>query len=236
MRLFELAYACHLYGEPPNSRYDTAYSRFLAATKPVFDILDHRHRRALLAWLNSWGCRQFARKFHDQASEHLRNWAQENLTHLPPTGSSLLTLTDVDFVNAGVLYASLRNLQASIRQRSGNSYPVTFGPIGAAKILFALRSQVFPPWDTSIRVHLGCDGSQESYIKYLQWVRHELQEAIADAEAHGIAGMDIPNALGRPFSSLPKLVDEYNWVTITKGRKLPSLEDLNDWWRWARSS
>jgi len=231
VRLSELAYACHLYGAPPNSKYDTAYSDFLAATEPAFDILDHRHRRDLLVWLNKWRCRQFKRECHGQASEHLRNWAQENLTRLPPTGSSLLTLTDVDFVNAGTLYASLRNLQASVRQRSGNSYPVTFGPIGAAKILFALRNQVFPPWDTSIRVHLGYDVSQESYIEYLQWVRRELQEVIADAEAHGIAKTDIPSTLGRPFSSLPKLVDEYNWVTITKDHKPPSLEDINNWWR-----
>jgi len=233
MRLFELAYACRLYRDFTN--FDTDYNRFRDKTRHAFDISDHRHRKALLVWLNSWGCRQFALKFHDLASERLRNWGQKNLIRLPPTESSLLTFTDADFVNAGVLYAGLRDLQASVRQRSGNSYSVTFGPTGAAKILFALRSQVFPPWDTSIRVHLGYDGSQESYIKYLQWVRHELQEVIADAEAHGIAKTDIPNILGRPSYSLPKLVDEYNWVTITKDCKPPSLEDLNDWWRWARS-
>ena len=146
----------------------------------------------------------------------------------------MLTLTDLDFVNAGTLYVGLRDLQASVRQRNGNSYSVTFDPTGAAKTLFALRNQVFPPWDASIRVRLGYDDSQESYVEYLQWVRRELREVAADAEAHGIAASDIPNTLDRPFSSLPKLVDEYNWVTIRNGFKPLSLEDINNWWRWAR--
>lgn len=232
MKLFELAYACRLYGE--FSDFDETYRRFLRDTKPNFDILDHLHRKALLVWLNSWGCRQFALNFHDKASEHLRNWGQENLTHLPSVGANLLILADIDFVNAGTLYAGLRDMQASVRQRNGNSYSVTCGPTGAAKILFALRSQAFPPWDKSIRDGLGYDGSQKSYIKYLQWVRSELQEVVTDAEAHGIAMNDIPNGLNRPFSSLPKLVDEYNWITITKGCKPPRLEDINKWWHWAR--
>jgi hypothetical protein len=234
MRLFELAYACRVYGEFTD--FDADYRSFLDKTKPVLDILNPEHREYLLHWLNAWGCRQFALEFHDLASEHLITWGKKNLICLPPTESSLLTFTDADFINAGVSYADLRDLQASVRQRGGYSYPVTFGPTGAAKILFALRSQVFPPWDTLIREHLGYDGSQESYMEYLQWVRQELQEVIADAEAHGIAMADIVSTLGRPFSSLLKLVDEYNWVTITKGCKPPSLEDLNDWWRWARSS
>ena len=233
MRLFELAYACRVYGEFTD--FDADYRSFLDKTKPALDILNPEHREYLLHWLNSWGCRQFAVEFHDLASEHLRTWGQKNLIRLPLTESSLFTFTDADFVNAGVLYASLRDLQASVRQRSGKSYPVTFGPTGAAKILFALRSQVFPPWDTPIREHLGYDASQESYIEHLQWVRRGLQEVIADAEAHGIAKADILSTLGRPFSSLLKLVDEYNWITITKDCKPPSLEDLNNWWRWARS-
>jgi len=233
MRLFELAYACRVYGEFTD--FDADYRSFLDKTKPAFDVLDSRHCKALLEWLNSWGCRQFALEFHDLASEHLITWGKKNLIRLPPTESSLFTFADADFVNAGVLYAGLRDLQASVRQRGGHSYPVTFGPTGAAKILFALRSQVFPPWDIRIREHLGYNGSQECYIEYLQRVRRELQEVIADAEAHGIARTDIPGTLGRPFSSLLKLVDEYNWVTITKDCKPPSLEDLNDWWRWARS-
>lgn len=234
MKFFELAYTCRLYGEFTD--FDADYSRFLDKTKPAFDIFDHQHCKALFKWLNSWGCRQFAREFHSQASEHFRNWGQKNLSLLPPIGSGLLTFTDADFVNAGFLYASLRGLQASVRQRSGHSYPVAFGPTGAAKILFALRNQAFLPWDGPIRVHLGYDDSQESYIEYLQWVRSELKEVIADAEAHGIAKANIPSTLGRPFSSLLKLVDEHNWVTITKECKPPSLEDIKHWSHWARSS
>ena len=232
MRLYELAYTCRLYAEFTN--FDATYSQFLDSTKPAFDILNHLHRKGLLVWLNKWGCRQFALDFHDQASKNLKTWGQENLNCLPHAKASLLTLTDHDFVNAGILYVGLRDLQASVRKGKEKGYPVTFGPAGAAKTLFALQNQVFPPWDKSIRMYLGYDDSQESYIEYLRWVKIKLQEVVADAKGHGIAAGEIPKALGRPFYSLPKLIDEYNWVTITNGCKPPRLEDINNWWRWAR--
>ncbi|KYK34792.1 MAG: hypothetical protein AYK22_04780 [Thermoplasmatales archaeon SG8-52-3] len=232
MKLFELAYACHIYRE--FSDFDTTYERFLRETKPNFDILNPRHRKALLVWLNSWGCRQFSINFHEKASEQLRIWGQKNFSKLPTIGTSLLIFTDNDFVNAGTLYVNLRDMQASIRQRNGKSESVKFGPTGAAKILFALRDQAFPPWDDSIRNRLDYDGSQKSYIKYLQWVKNELQEVITDAEMHSIAENDIPKKLGRSSSSLPKLVNEYNYITITQGCKPPNLEDINKWLGWAR--
>ena len=45
--------------------------------------------------------------------------------------------------------------------------------------------------------------------------REQLRELVDDAERFGIKAGDIPRQVGRPASSLAKLLDEYNWVTIT---------------------
>ena len=55
----------------------------------------------------------------------------------------------------------------------------------------------------------------------------------AEAASFGIAARDIPAALGRPASSLPKMIDEHYWITLTRGHKPPSDEDLSRWADWA---
>jgi hypothetical protein len=46
----------------------------------------------------------------------------------------------------------------------------------------------------------------------------------------------IPGMLGAPNSTLPKLLDEYHWVTITRGHRIPTCEELHQWARWASLS
>ena len=45
---------------------------------------------------------------------------------------------------------------------------------------------------------------------------------------------DLPRRLGRPQSTLPKLVDEYYWVTITRDCKPPDPHTLERWVAWSR--
>jgi len=71
VRLFQLAYACRLYGEFTD--FDATYERFLSVTHPSFDVLNASHRKALFKWLNAWGCRQFAVDYHGLASENLKS-------------------------------------------------------------------------------------------------------------------------------------------------------------------
>jgi hypothetical protein len=40
--------------------------------------------------------------------------------------------------------------------------------------------------------------------------------------------------LGRPESSPAKLIDEFNWVTITNGCLPPSVNELRKWWEWSQ--
>ena len=134
---------------------------------------------------------------------------------LPRVESSLSSLSAKALASLAGAYDKLRVRPAAPRLRADSIVPVHFGPTGAAKILFALRPNCCPPWDTPKRKHLQWDGGEISYCRFLQTVEAEVRDLIKDAE-YGIDAKDIPTRVGRPHSSLPKLVDEYYWITITK--------------------
>lgn len=231
MRLFELAYATRFYAEFTD--YDDSLGEFREATKPGVDLDSTPHRKALLVWLNSWGCRQFAVEFHGLASRALQAWGRETSGGLPPWQASLTELSDAQIHMAAEAYEGLMSRTASYRRRGGKEYPVTFGPTGAAKILHAMRPQSLLPWDDPIREAFELDGSEASYRQFVLRAQGEIRALVLDARSHGIAERDIPGAIGRPHSSLPKLVDEYYWVTITRGCSIPTPQDLTRWAAWA---
>ncbi|HVA85375.1 MAG TPA: hypothetical protein VNF73_03540, partial [Candidatus Saccharimonadales bacterium] len=144
MRLFELAYFCGLYG--CLTRYDVSL-RALRTLGDTLDPYDAKHRAALFAWLNDWGCRQFAIEHHSTtAARSLIEWSDLWLDKLPSQGVQLVGLSDAELERSAAAHEDLRACIASTRLlRSGRSSTVTFGSVGAAKVLFALRPNAFPP-------------------------------------------------------------------------------------------
>jgi hypothetical protein len=96
---------------------------------------------------------------------------------------------------------------------TGKVSTVTYGPTGAAKTLFALRPLAIPPWDEPIRLELERKGVH-SFRAYLARVAEQLRSLSAEA---GVPVQDLPAFIGRPDSTPPKLIDEYNWIVITRG-------------------
>ena len=229
--LSDLAFACHVYGGM--SDYDSSYLRFMKATGGAADLGDAAHRRALLTWLNKWGCRQFKTDHHDQASSAILEWSNQYVGSLFPRDRELLHLGQTDVAAAAAAFQSLSVRTASHKTRKKSTYAVSIGPTGAAKVLFAIRPHALPPWDEKIRRHLGYDGSRASYLAYLGHVRSVLEELAGLCEREGFALADLPRKLGRPQSTLPKLIDEYYWVTITRGCKPPDPHTLRRWTNWA---
>jgi hypothetical protein len=231
MKLAELAFACYIYGTMTD--YDSSYLNFLKETSPQLDLGKEQHLKALLNWLNDWGCRQFAVDYHNLASEAIRSWYQ-NLgdTLFAPT-TMLLDLSESDFASVRTAYAKLVNKIASKRAlHSGGKNDVEFGPTGTAKILFALRPNALIPWDDPMRRKFNFEGSAEDYTNYLRMARRNLEELNKTCERTGHTISDLPQLLGRPKSSLPKLIDEYNWVTVTRKCLAPTSEVLKQWVQW----
>lgn len=231
MLLYELAYACRIYA----ATFDAALTRFRSAVDPMLDLENSNHRGALLEWLNKWGCRQFAKNDHRRASQELVDWwRQQRADALPRRGISWTDLSGqyIDIIEGA--YRTLVASIASVRRRKSVDYEVRFGPAGAAKILYVLWPNAVAPWDDAIREELGLDGSPESYRTFLtEIVPSQIESLRLDAVRFEIPLRSVPACLGRPESSLPKMVDEYFWVTITQKYRLPSKARMQEWAKWA---
>jgi hypothetical protein len=232
MKLGELAFACYIFGLM--SDYDNSYRLFLESIRPKIDLCSNAHLMVLLKWLNAWGCRQFAVVNHELAANEIKDWYGEFNQYLPSAEATVLTLTEEDFSKIERAYAGLVEKTASYRKLSGERISKeTVGPTGTAKILFAIQPNVFIPWDGAMRAKFALDGSNHSYSVFLRKVRNDLEEIDRECKQNNFELKDLPTKLGRPDSSITKLIDEYHWVTITRRCSTPNKEELKTWMDWS---
>ena len=223
MNLAELTEACRLYSQVTN--YDASLQVLREQTAPGIESDDPEHRAALFVWLNSWGCRQFAHEHHaTTASESLVRWAHTSVPKLPAPGVLITDLSAMELRACAEAYVALAELPASTRRLpSGKLSTVTYGATGAAKTLFAMRPMAIPPWDDPIRKRLKYSGDLGSFRVYLTSVAAQLR---ALAEECGRPVAELPALVGRPESSPPKIIDEYNWIVISRDMT-PSLGSIS---------
>lgn len=227
MTLAGLAFACHIYDCMEG--YNSSYRRFRSDTAQGLDLRNPDHSKALLRFLNGWGCRQFARAHHRAAAQEIAEWYANDGCKLFGEAKDLLSLSNADLEQVEHMYSSLVDRPACERREK----PVKIGPTGAAKILFALRPNALIPWDDPIRQELKLDGSGQAYRHYLGTAKVWLEDLSVECEKRGFNLTDLPARVGRLESSPPKLIDEYLWVTITGGYKVPSKSDFERWAEWS---
>lgn len=170
--------------------------------------------KALLTFLNAWGCRQFIVEQHTDTAKHLKNWYKKFEATLPPHRASLADHSNSRIGQYSKMFDVLMNSPASTNINGVNK---NVGPVGAAKALFALRRNVFPPWDNPIADHLGFTKNGAGYTEYLVYVREEILKLKVECDKLKIELDDIPRIFKRPNITLVKLIDEYLWLTITRG-------------------
>ena len=195
---------------------DGATRRLRAATGGQVDLNDPAHRLAAITWLRGWGCRHLRRADTPRTAEALRTWWATWGGQLPGDQATLTGLGENDLVSAGLAYDALRAAPAASRSVKGSEIDVAFGDTATAKLLFAVRPQVFPPWDETIRLAFGKPGGAAAYVRLLR---------LAAAALDGLAGRlavtvsELPEILGRPESTPPKIVDEFLLVRIAQSRR-----------------
>jgi len=193
--------------------YDPATRKLIAATGGQADLSVEAHRVAVIGWLRAWGCRHLRRADTARTSEALRLWWEAWAGRLPRAQETLTGLNPAALAAAGEAFDALRAAPAASRNVEGREVGVAFGDTAAAKLMFAIRPDAFLPWDEQIRRGCGWPGGGgAAYVMLLQ-----LAAAALDGLARrlGAPVSDLPELLGRPGSSPPKLVDEFLLVRIS---------------------
>lgn len=230
MTLAELAFACFVLGTIDKGEYEELLSETDGHPEPSLS----QHQLKILKWLNGWGCRHIAKEFHELAAEEITSWYQKYGHQLFDRNRNLHDLSKDELAFIGLIYEDLSGRTVAYRghRRSGDLIKVKFGPTATAKFLFAIRPRALMPWDASIKKEWGYDESAESYVNFLIKVQEAIRELETSCKQYGFELAELPQKLGKPNSTIPKLIDEYFWVTITKKCK-PSREDFQRWAEWS---
>jgi hypothetical protein len=204
-----------LAGFGREARVDNASRKLAERTGDQIDLGTEDHRLALISWLRAWGCRHLRRADTAMTSDALRGWWEEWGSRLPGDQDSLTGLDEDGLLVAGRAYEALRGRPAARRSVKDTDVDVSFGDTAAAKALYALRPRVFPPWDERIRLSFGPPGGSAAYLRLLR-----LSAAALDGLARrlGVPAGDLPEVLGRPASTPPRLIDELLLVKVGPGR------------------
>ena len=225
--LCKLALASKLYDSL--TPFNRSLGRLDKATGGDMDLANPQHRIYLLTWLNDWGCRNLPKEQHDAASDSILKWYDVHGVDLFSNEKLLWDLSVGDLEITSCSYGYLKDGIGAWRVRGNSKRKVRIGPTAASKILFAVRPKALMPWDEAMRKRFGCNGSPESYLKYLIEIR-DLALYIGDlCRNKGFQIDHLPQRLGRPNSTVLALINEYIWVTVTRKVELPSSETLTQW-------
>lgn len=214
MNLNELVAASKLYKEKTN--FDDSYIDFIKSIDYSLDLTNPSHRQCLLKWLNRWACRQFAKKYHDTSSNLILQWYEEFGRLLPDKNKNIWELNEIDYNNILLIYEKLKNIEASKKVVYSKESSVKVGATGASNILFALRPKSLIPWDNSMINYYNKGDSGFAYINYIKNAGTLINELEKECNKNGFDIQDLPAKINRQFSTLPKLIDEYNWVILTR--------------------
>lgn len=225
IRLYELAIASMIFSSITG--YNSAYNVLLKKTGGEPDLSNDEHRLEILKWLNKWGCRQFKKDYHIHASNQLYEWHKENQDLLPDKDINIWEL--VDFDSIGKLFTSLSGRVASYKKRNETEIATSFGPTGTSKILFAIRSKSLIPCDIPMREKFQLSSDSGGYITYLKKVISSCRELEEQCKKNGFSLEDFPKIIKRPNTTIPKLIDEYHWITLTKNFKIPNSKIILEW-------
>lgn len=191
---------------------EAAWDALHKTTAPGIDPSLAAHRRALLTWLNSAGCRiRYPRPGEpDLFDSGVAHWWERRGHELPGPGVSLTGLSDAGIERVGRCFAELSATGVAPAPR-----PRPLGPTAAAKLLHALRPQAVMPWDAAIAQALHGrrrDGASFAGHQKLgrDWGRAVLTEAGTDESSLAARLL----VAGRP---LAKMLDDYCYLTLTAG-------------------
>lgn len=187
---------------------DKSWATLLAITAPQLDPGVAGHRRALLTWLNAWGCRiRYPRPGEaDVFDEGVAGWWSRWHTALPAVDATLTALSDDEIDTIGECYGDLAAVRVAPTARR-------LGSTAASKLLYALRPTALLPWDEAIANGLHGRRDADAYASHQRLTRGWARQLLAEAE---MDEGELAAALGCPGRPLTKMLDDYCYIVFTR--------------------
>ena len=230
-RLCDFAIVCSMYNVL--TPFNTSLRVLKESTPGGIDLANLAHRTYLLSWLNDWGCRHLSKESHPIASSAILDWHNQFGIKLFPRGKALWELDTLEMAVLVDAYGSLKDRTGARPIRGGKTLQVDIGPTATSKILFAIRPEALMPWDEAMRNEFDCDGSKESYLKFLTEIRELTFRIRKLCQENGFGISELSDKIDRKGSTVLEIINEYIWVTVTRDCKLPSAKNLAVWANWS---
>ena len=201
-------------------QYGARFDRSLEAARRDIgdepDLADPVHAARLRIWLNQWTCRMAYPKAGeaDVFARSLARWWTDAKETMPAERQRLAELTDGQLQAVSHAYAELYQRPAAIN-RVGTTRSV--GSTAAAKLLYFVRPLAVTAWDKAISARTGKGNGEAAFLRHLTSCRNWARGLEAEAGSLGLNPSEIGPSLGRPASSVAKLIDEWLYATVTGG-------------------
>ena len=179
------------------------------------DLANLGHARRLRIWLNQWVCRiGYPGTGSDVFADSLATWWDSAKDTLPPEDKRLAVLAEADLQAVSSAYGDLYIRPAAV---SKNGRIRRVGPTAAAKLLYFVRPCAVTAWDKAISIRTGGGHDQAAFLRHLTTCRGWAVSLEGEGRELGLKPAEIGPYLGRPTSSVAKLIDEWLYATITGG-------------------
>ncbi len=151
----------------------------------ALEIVNEHPIQAVIIILSTWN----SSRFHYMANLAKVKLAIEKCIPL------LREIADITFqaANFNVLEKAIEDIYGILSVVKGIEYT------GASKVMHLLSTELFVMWDGAIREEYGCNNTAEAYITFLKKMQEKFRDIVWNV----------------PDKTLPKAIDEYNYVTIT---------------------
>jgi hypothetical protein len=179
------------------------------------DLANPGNARRLRIWLNQWVCRiGYPGTGRDVFADSLATWWDRTKDTLPSEDKRLAVLAEADLRAVSSAYGDLYIRSAAV-SKTGRIRRV--GPTATAKLLYFVRPCAVTAWDKAISIRTGGGHDQAAFLRHLTTCRGWAVSLEAEGRELGLKPTEIGPYLGRPASSVAKLIDEWLYATITGG-------------------
>lgn len=208
---------------------DQVYTKQILETLPNFDNLDTEYVvRRIIEFLQDYGCHT---PKNSNLVSRLKKTLQESTSYLQALNS--LEITTICFDNTLCLQGTVQGIREIIQNIYNKFIAIEhIGPTASTKILHILQPRLFVMWDKAIydeyhNIFPQVSASAKGYCTFLEKVKvlanhinQEFNNLVINTKQTPADYLSDKLKI-KPPKTLAKYLDEYNWVTITRGVDVP---------------